>query len=79
MPSSMCKMRSFRSSCASAKYHPGLCYSFVNSVICNDSVSGNEGPDQTARNRRLIWAFAVRMFHFSLGAANLFIYLSIYL
>ena len=32
----------------------------------------SEGPDQTVRMRRLIWAFAVRIYQktFSLGAAN---------
>ena len=33
-------MRWFRSSCVNAKYHPGLCSSFIHSVISNDFVSG---------------------------------------
>ena len=55
------KMCRFRSSCTCAKYHLGHCSSFIHSVVSNDSVSGQWGPDQTARMRRLIWAFAVRM------------------
>ena len=38
--SSMRKMRRFRSSCACAKYHPGLWSPFIHSVVSNDSGSG---------------------------------------
>ena len=41
--------------CACAKYHPGVCSSFVHSVVSNDSVSG-----QWPSSESLIWAFAVR-------------------
>ena len=44
MPSNMRKMHSFRSSCACAKYHPGLSSQFIHSVISNDSVSGQWSP-----------------------------------
>ena len=53
------KMCRFRSSCACAKYHPGLCTPFLHSVVSKNAVS--EGTDQTARMCRLIWAFAVRI------------------
>ena len=32
------KMHRFRSSCTQAKYHPGLCSRFIQSVVWNDSV-----------------------------------------
>ena len=35
------------------------CSSFIHSIVSNYSVTDSEGPDQTARMRRLIWAFAV--------------------
>ena len=35
-----CKMHRFRSSCACAKYHPGLCSPFIHSVVSNESVNG---------------------------------------
>ena len=35
-----CKMRRFRSSCACAHYHLGLCSPFIYYVVSNDSVSG---------------------------------------
>ena len=54
-------MRRFKSSWSCAKYHPGLCSPIIHSLVSNDSVSGQEGPDQTARMRRLIWAFVVRI------------------
>ena len=44
-------------------------YSVVSNVLLVDS----EGPDQTARKRRLIWAFAVRIYpedSFSRGTAH---------
>ena len=56
VPSKMRKMRKFRSSCACAKYHPGICSPLV-MILFADS----KGPDQTARMRRLIWAFSVRI------------------
>ena len=34
-------------------------------------IADSEGPDQTARMRRLIWAFAVREVTFSHGAAHM--------
>ena len=42
---------------ACAKFHPGVCLECIHSIMSNDS----EGPDQTARVRRLISAFAVRI------------------
>ena len=38
VPSKNCKMHRFRSSCASAKYHPHLCSPFIHSEVSNDSV-----------------------------------------
>ena len=38
----------------SAKYHAGICYPFIHSVVFNDSASGHQ-----RRMRRLIWTFAV--------------------
>ena len=49
---------------ACANYHTDHCSPFITFTFCivsNDSVSSSEGPDQTARMRRLIWAFAVRI------------------
>ena len=37
-------MYRFRSSCACAKYHQGLCYSFSHFVVFNDFVSGRWRP-----------------------------------
>ena len=37
VPLNMLKMRRFRSSCAYAKYHPGLCSPFIHSVVSNDN------------------------------------------
>ena len=34
------KMRRFRSSCACAKYHPGLCFLFTHHIVSSDSISG---------------------------------------
>ena len=34
------KMSRFRSPCACAKYHRGLCSPFIQSVVSNDSVCG---------------------------------------
>ena len=42
------------------KVYPGISSQFMHSVLSIDSVSDSEGPDQTARKRRLIWAFTVR-------------------
>ena len=44
MPSNMCKMRRFRSSCSCAKCHLGLYSPFVHSVVSSDYVSGQWGP-----------------------------------
>ena len=40
VPSNIRKMRRFRSSCACAEYHPGLCSLYMYSVVSNDSVRG---------------------------------------
>ena len=57
VPSNMHKMCI---SCACAKYHLGLYYpSYILYLII--LLADNEGPDQTARMRRLIWALAVRI------------------
>ena len=37
-------MRKFRSPCACAKYHPGLCSPFIHFVVSNESVSGQWWP-----------------------------------
>ena len=44
MPSIMYKMYRFRSSCACAKHHPGLCCPFIHSVVSNNSVNGQRRP-----------------------------------
>ena len=54
-----CTKCEVRLSCASAKYLSGVSSPSIHSVVSNDSVSGD--PDQTARNRRLILAVAVRV------------------
>ena len=41
VPSNTSKMRRFRSSCACATYDLDPMNSFINSVVSNDSVSGN--------------------------------------
>ena len=40
----MRKMHRIISSCACAKYHPGLCYPFIHFVISKDSVNGQWRP-----------------------------------
>ena len=74
IPSDLCKIRRFTSSSACVKYHPGLRPPFIHSVVSNDSIQAvSEGPDQTARMRRLVWAFAVRIYqksHFLFARAN---------
>ena len=50
---------------ACAMYHPGLCFSFIHSVVSNDSFADSEGYCQTARMRRLIWAFKVQRHDFT--------------
>ena len=40
VPSYMCKICRFKSSCTWAKYHPSLCSPFSLSVVSNDSNSG---------------------------------------
>ena len=63
------KMHTFRSSCASAKYHPDICSPFIIQIILRIRklfitgilLADREGPDQTARMRSLIRAFAVRI------------------
>ena len=53
-------MRKMCISCACAKYHLGLYYpSYILYPII--LLADNEGPDQTARMLRLIWALAVRI------------------
>ena len=42
-------MRKMRSSCACAKYHPGLWSIFIHSVVSNDSVGGQWRPWSDAR------------------------------
>ena len=44
MPSNICKVRRFRSSCACVKYHPSLCTPVIHSVVFNDSVIGQRRP-----------------------------------
>ena len=44
VPSNIRKLCIFRSSCACATYHPGLCSSFMHSVVSNDSFSGQWRP-----------------------------------
>ena len=55
------EMRIFRSSCACVKYHPDLCPPFIHSVSQMILLADTEVPDQTARMRALISAFAVRI------------------
>ena len=38
------KVYRFKSSCAYAKYHPGICSQFIHSIVSNDSVSGQGRP-----------------------------------
>ena len=40
----VCKIHRFKSSCAWVKYHPSFCSPFIQSVLCNDSVSGQWRP-----------------------------------
>ena len=59
----------FRSSCSCAKFHPGLCSSFIHSVLSKDSVSGQwrrwsdcrcagwSGPSFSANTRRHVFAW----------------------
>ena len=42
------------SSNESAKSHPGISSILTYSLVFNDSLAESEGPDQTARMRRLI-------------------------
>ena len=44
VPLNMHKMDRFRSFCACAKYHLGLCSPFIHFVVSNDSVSGQQKP-----------------------------------
>ena len=39
-----CAKRAFRSSCACAKSHPGLCFPLTRSIVSTDSVSGQRRP-----------------------------------
>ena len=50
VPSSMLKLFRFRSSCACAKYHPGLCFAFIHSVVSNASVSRQWRPWSSAQS-----------------------------
>ena len=52
-----CARCAFRSTCACASYYPGSYILWFPMILLADS----EGSDQTARIRRLIWAFAVRI------------------
>ena len=58
----MHKMRRIRSSCACIKYHPGLCSTFIHYVVSMILLGDTEGFDQTARMRRLILGFVVRIY-----------------
>ena len=62
-----CANARLKLSCAFAKYQKGLCSLYYPLILLADS----EGPDQTARMHRLIWAFAVHSCPktFSHGAA----------
>ena len=55
-------LKNFRSYCACAMYHLGLCSPFKHSIVSNYSVADTQDPDQTVRTCRLIWAFFVLMF-----------------
>ena len=44
VPTYLCKMRRFRSSCAFGKYHSGISFPFIHFVVSNDSVSGQWRP-----------------------------------
>ena len=60
-------MHRFRFIPGSVKCHPRICSPL------NDSVRGCEGPDQTVWMRRLIWAFAFRIYpkaHFRLARST---------
>ena len=47
---------------AHAQSRPFICFPLKHSMVAIDScLQDSEGPDQTARMRRLIWAFAVRL------------------
>ena len=43
--SNMRNMRRFNSSCACAKYYPGICSPFIHSLVFNDLISGQRRPD----------------------------------
>ena len=61
LSSNMRKMRTFRSSCECAKYHPGLCSPFILSVVANDSVSGQWRPWSDCADTQADRGFAVRI------------------
>ena len=56
--SNMHKMQRLRFIPRSARPPPVICSPLIHSELSKDSVSGHKDPDQTARMRRLIWAFA---------------------
>ena len=61
VPSSMCKMCGFTSSCTFSKSHPVISSPSKHSIISSDYFMDSEGPDQTARMCKLIWAFVSRI------------------
>ena len=74
VPSSMCKVCRFTQSSSCTRSHPGLFSPLIRSIVSNRSCSGQQGPDQTAHSRSLIWAFDVRAcpeVTSSLGAADI--------
>ena len=63
VPSSMRKMCGFTPSCTCSKSHPEIQYSSPLMQYPMILFADSEGPNQTARMRRLIWAFAVCICH----------------
>ena len=57
--SNMHKMSIFGSSCACAKYQPGLCSPFIHSVGSNDSVSRQWRPWSDCVDAQAEWALAI--------------------
>ena len=52
------------------------CSPLIHSIVSNYTVSGHEGPDQTAHMRSLIWAFTVHICpktHFRMARPNVII------
>ena len=69
VPSNVCKICKFTSSCTWAKYHEDLsCSSFIHSVVSNDCISGQWYPDQTvfcAGWSMPLWSTYARRFVFA--------------